>query len=211
MCVGLQLDPAGEPSRAGSIDSLQRGCPQVVRPALAEKPSVQDAGSFRALMICSPLPVLLAIPASFLPWLTICGTTTAVTCGIASMLARAGLRRHCFHAVSTSFTGVVSVEEGQEVIQAGLYRFVRHLSCTATFMMCVGMGLGLESWISVGILFFAQCYLCGRRVVAEERALANTLGNACADYMLRTKRFIPFVIGPGIGPNPSVDARPSGA
>ena len=96
------------------------------------------------------------------------------------MVAGAGLRRHCFHALSTSFTGVVSVEEGQEVIQAGLFRFVRPLSCTAELLMYVGMGMALESWISVGILFFPHRYLCGRRVVAQERALANALGNACA-------------------------------
>ncbi|MGE5089386.1 MAG: methyltransferase family protein [Candidatus Levyibacteriota bacterium] len=167
---------------------------RVVRPALAEKSSAQDAGSFRALMIGSPLSMLLALAASFLPWLRIPGPTIAVACGMALIVAGAVLRRHCFRALSTSFTGVVRVREGQEVIQTGPYRLVRHPSYTAAFMMYVGVGLALESWISVGILFLAHCYLYGRRVVAEERALVATLGDAYAGYMQRTKRFIPFVI-----------------
>ncbi len=61
-------------------------------------------------------------------------------------------------------------------------------------MMFTGLGLALGSWISVAILFLAHCCLYGRRVVAEEKALADTLGAPYTEYMLRTKRFIPFLV-----------------
>ena len=61
-------------------------------------------------------------------------------------------------------------------------------------MMFTGLGLALGSWISVAILFLAHCYLYGRRVVAEEKALVDTLGAPYTEYMLRTKRFIPFLV-----------------
>jgi len=167
---------------------------RVVRPALAEKPSVQDAGTFRALMIGSSLALLAAAAASFLPWFTIPGSTLASVAGMVLIVAGAVLRRYCFYALGKSFTGVVVVKEGQQVVQTGLYRFVRHPSYTAALTMFIGVGLAFGSWISLGILFFVHCYLYGRRVAVEERALVATLGNAYADYMLRTKRFIPFVI-----------------
>jgi protein-S-isoprenylcysteine O-methyltransferase len=167
---------------------------KVVRPALGEKASLQDAGTFRALMIGSPLALLAAGAASCLPWFIIPDSGVAVTAGIVLIAAGAILRRHCFYALSTSFTGVVTVKEGQEVIQTGLYRFIRHPSYTGAFLMFAGVGVALESWLSVGILFLVHCYLYGRRVVAEEKALVQTLGSAYKDYMLRTKRFIPFVI-----------------
>jgi protein-S-isoprenylcysteine O-methyltransferase Ste14 len=167
---------------------------KVVRPALAEKASAQDAGTFRTLMIGSPLALIAAGAASYMSWFAIPGPMVAAAAGMVLIVAGAVLRRYCFYALGTSFTGVVTVREGQRVIQSGLYRLVRHPSYTAAFMMFIGVGLALESWLSVGILFFAHCYLYGKRVLVEERALVATLGDAYAEYMLRTKRFIPFVI-----------------
>ncbi|MHB8495282.1 MAG: methyltransferase family protein [Casimicrobiaceae bacterium] len=167
---------------------------KVVRPALGEKPSVQDGGTFRALMIGSPLAVLAAGTAAYLPWLAIPSPVAAVVIGTILIVAGAALRRYCFYALGTSFTGVVTVKQDQQIIESGLYRFVRHPSYTAAFMMFIGLGLALGSWISVAILFFAHCYLYGRRVVVEEKALVDTLGAPYTEYMLRTKRFIPFLV-----------------
>jgi len=166
---------------------------RVIRPALGEKPSAQDAGTFRALMVGSPLVLLAAGAASYASWLPMPAPTAAALVGMALIVAGAALRRHCFRVLGTSFTGVVAVQEGQRVVQSGVYGLVRHPSYTAAFIMFIGVGLALQDWLSVAILLFAHCYLYGRRVVAEERALVATLGAAYADYMLRTKRFIPFV------------------
>ncbi len=167
---------------------------KVVRPALGEKPSAQDSGTFRALMIGSPIAVLAAGTAAYLPWLTIPSPVAAVVIGTILIVAGAVLRRYCFYALGTSFTGIVTVKQDQRIVESGLYRFVRHPSYTAAFMMFTGLGLALGSWISVAILFLAHCYLYGRRVVAEEKALVDTLGTPYAEYMLRTKRFIPFLV-----------------
>lgn len=167
---------------------------KVVRPAFSEKPSVQDDGTFRALMIGSPLAVLAAGTAAYLPWLTIPNPVAAVAIGTILIVAGAALRRYCFYALGTSFTGVVIVKQDQRIVESGLYRFVRHPSYSAAFMMFTGLGLALGSWVSVAILFLAHCYLYGRRVVAEEKALVDTLGAPYAEYMLRTKRFIPLLV-----------------
>jgi protein-S-isoprenylcysteine O-methyltransferase Ste14 len=167
---------------------------RVVRPALAEKASEQDAGTFRALMIGSLLTLLVSIAIAFLPWLTIPSETVAVVIGIVLIVAGSALRRYCFYALGASFTGVVSVRADQEVIKTGLYRYVRHPSYTAAFLMFTGVGVALGSWLSVAVLFLSHSYLYGKRVAAEEKALVETLGKAYSDYMSQTKRFIPFVI-----------------
>ncbi len=110
------------------------------------------------------------------------------------LIAGAVLRRHCFNALGKSFTGTVVVSKDQRIVQDGVYRFVRHPSYTAAFLMFIGIGIALGSWISVAILFFVHCYLYGIRVAVEERALLETLGEPYREYMSRTKRFIPFVI-----------------
>jgi protein-S-isoprenylcysteine O-methyltransferase Ste14 len=107
---------------------------------------------------------------------------------------RARSCRLCFNALGKSFTGTVIVAIDQAIVQHGPYRFVRHPSYTAAFLMFIGIGLALGSWLSLAILFLAHCYLYGRRVAVEERALLDTLGTPYREYMSRTARFIPFVI-----------------
>jgi protein-S-isoprenylcysteine O-methyltransferase Ste14 len=167
---------------------------RVIKGSFASTPSEQDVGTFRALVIGSPLALVAAVVASFLPWLTIAWPDLAVMLGMALLIAGAVLRRSCFNALGKSFTGTIIVAKDQAIVQHGPYRFVRHPSYTAAFLMFIGIGLALGSWISVAILFLAHCYLYGRRVAVEERALLDTLGTPYRDYMSRTKRFIPFVI-----------------
>jgi protein-S-isoprenylcysteine O-methyltransferase Ste14 len=167
---------------------------RVVRGSFDSGPSAQDGGTFRALMIGSPLAIVAAIAASFLPWLLIPYPDAAVMVGIAMLVAGAVLRRVCFNALGKSFTGTVFVATDQQVIQHGPYRRVRHPSYTAAFLMFVGIGVALGSWISVAILFLAHCYLYGARIRVEEKALLETLGEPYREYMSRTKRFIPFLV-----------------
>ncbi len=167
---------------------------RVVRQAVPEASSAQDAGTFRMLMMGSPLAMLAGVAASFLPWLTMPLPIAAVAVGTAMLVAGGVLRRYCFNTLGRFFTGAVVVSKDQQVIQHGVYRLVRHPSYTAALLMFTGVGIALGSWISAAILFLVHCALYGVRVCVEEKALLNTLGEPYRDYMTRTKRFIPFII-----------------
>jgi protein-S-isoprenylcysteine O-methyltransferase Ste14 len=167
---------------------------QVIRKAFPDASSAQDAGSFRKLMIGSPIAMLAAFTASFLPWLQMAFPVAAVAVGTATLLAGGLLRRYCFKTLGKFFTGTVVVSTGQHVIQSGPYRLIRHPSYSAAILMFTGIGIALGNWISVAVLFFVHCLLYGIRVSVEERALLQTLGEPYRDYMSRTKRFIPLVI-----------------
>ncbi|MEO8346835.1 MAG: isoprenylcysteine carboxylmethyltransferase family protein [Betaproteobacteria bacterium] len=167
---------------------------RIVGQAFGEKSSTQDAGTFRALIVGSPLAMLAAVAASFLPWLPLPFPVASLALGTVMVIAGGVLRRYCFNALGKSFTGMVTVVPDQQIVQSGIYRFIRHPSYTAAFLMYTGLGLALGSWISVAILFFVHSYLYGRRVLAEERALVATLGEPYREYMTRTKRFVPLII-----------------
>lgn len=167
---------------------------QVIRKAFPDASSAQDAGSFRMLMIGSPIAMLVAAAASFSPWLNMAFPVIAVVVGTATLLAGGALRRYCFNALGRFFTGTVVVSADQQVIQTGPYRLIRHPSYTAALLMFTGIGIALGNWISVAVLFLVHCLLYGIRVSVEERALLATLGEPYRDYMSRTKRFIPHVI-----------------
>jgi len=167
---------------------------RVIRGSFSGAPSAQDEGTFRALMIGSPLAMIAAIAASYSPWLTMPHPIVAMALGTMMLIAGAILRRYCFNMLGKSFTGTVIVSRDQRIVQHGVYRLVRHPSYTAAFLMFIGIGFALGSWISLAILFLVHCYLYGIRVSVEEKALVQTLGEPYRQYMARTKRFVPFVI-----------------
>jgi protein-S-isoprenylcysteine O-methyltransferase Ste14 len=110
------------------------------------------------------------------------------------MVAGSLLRRHCFRMLGSSFTAVVVVAPGQQMVERGAYRWVRHPSYSAAALVYAGMALALGNWVSVAIVLTAAVLTYGYRVRVEERALVQTLGEPYRAYMQRTKRFIPLII-----------------
>lgn len=114
--------------------------------------------------------------------------------GIGMMIAGGLLRRHCFRMLGSSFTAVVVVKPGQQVIERGAYRWIRHPSYSAAALLYAGTLLPLGNWLSVVIALAPIFLTYGYRVRVEERALVEVLGEPYRDYMRRTKRFIPMII-----------------
>jgi len=156
-------------------------------------PAEQDAGTAQIIVVGNASALVLGFIFSFVPLLLIPEPQLAFGVGIAMMVAGGFLRRLCFRTLGQYFTGMVTVSEGQPVIDVGPYRWVRHPSYTAGFLLFGGIGLALGSWLSVAALFLIPCYTYYWRVTAEETALLTTLGEPYRAYMSRTKRFIPFI------------------
>jgi protein-S-isoprenylcysteine O-methyltransferase Ste14 len=72
-------------------------------------------------------------------------------------------------------------------------RFIRHPAYSGTLLTILRIGLALTNWLR--LIATLGCTLIGHlyRVRVEEAALCKTLGQPYADYMQRTRRFIPFV------------------
>jgi protein-S-isoprenylcysteine O-methyltransferase Ste14 len=104
-----------------------------------------------------------------------------------------GLRWYSIRVLGEYFTRDVAVSADQHVVERGPYRFVRHPSYTGTFVTMLGVGLATGNWASLVCLL--ACVFAGHyyRVRVEEAALVRTLGQPYAQYMQRTKRFIPVV------------------
>ena len=61
-------------------------------------------------------------------------------------------------------------------------------------MFTVGIGLALTNWEAPCCWPLAWPWFTSIRAHVEERALLRVHGRAYSEYMLETKRFIPFVI-----------------
>lgn len=113
--------------------------------------------------------------------------------GVALDLAGVGFAIWARVVLGQNWSGLVmSVREGQELVQTGPYGIVRHPIYTGMLAAILGTALTigtLASWLAVaaglaGILI---------RVEVEERLMAAEFGDAHAAYRARTKKLVPFV------------------
>ncbi len=121
------------------------------------------------------------------------GRTLVFILGLFLMLAGMALRWYSIRILGASFTCEVSTRPGQEVIQAGPYRWVRHPSYTGGLVTVLGVLVCCLNWLSFAALIVALLGYANR-IRIEERALARDLGEPYRDYMRRTKRLIPFLV-----------------
>ncbi len=86
----------------------------------------------------------------------------------------------------------VEVQEGQKVIDSGLYGVVRHPMYAASVLLFLSMPLILNSILSF-LVMLAYLPLIARRIRSEERLLKKELPGY-AEYMERVRfRMIPFI------------------
>lgn len=86
----------------------------------------------------------------------------------------------------------VQVQEGQQVIDTGLYGVVRHPMYGATVLLFLSIPLVLGSLVSLGI-FLVYPFLIATRIRHEEQLLETQL-KGYADYKTRVKyRLIPYI------------------
>ena len=156
----------------------------------------KDNGSLKVIMAGMWTALLIAYPLAFVKaWSFPQGWWTLLfVAGVLMILLGSLLRRYCFRTLGEFFTGDVKARADQPVISSGPYRLVRHPSYTAGMMMFIGIGLALGSWLSLAILTIATVATYSYRVMIEERALIDTIGEPYKAYMKERKRFIPFVI-----------------
>jgi protein-S-isoprenylcysteine O-methyltransferase Ste14 len=107
-----------------------------------------------------------------------------VVCGIA-------LREWAVLSLSRSFTVVVTILSGQELVRRGPYRWIRHPAYSGSILSLVGFPLSLGTW--AGGLLVLVLSLAGYhyRVQIEEKALLEAFGDEYREYMQHTSRFFP--------------------
>jgi len=78
------------------------------------------------------------------------------------------------------------------VVSSGIYRFIRHPQYTGLILIAFGMLLGWAT-LSTLIIFPFIVYMYLRLAKKEEIDMINEFGEEYRSYIMRTKRFIPFI------------------
>lgn len=88
------------------------------------------------------------------------------------------------------FTVQVAIRQGHKIIDAGLYRYVRHPSYLGIFLFTFGFALSLNNLFSIIILVGGVFFGIEKRVKQEEKVLVKHFGSSYKDYRKRTKRYL---------------------
>ncbi len=83
------------------------------------------------------------------------------------------------------------VLRGQQLVQTGIYQYIRHPIYTGDFLFVLGLELALNSWLVLIVLPLAVVIY--RQALAEEKLLSNEIPGY-ADYCRRSKMFIPYLL-----------------
>lgn len=117
-----------------------------------------------------------------IPWITL---------GAGLFLLGYALRIWAFWTAGKAFSYDLRVEENQELVDDGPYRYVRHPSYTGSLVAFLGIGLLSENLFASVILMMILFFLYGARIKREESILTAHLAGY-SEYCKRTRyRLIP--------------------
>jgi len=113
--------------------------------------------------------------------------------GVIIAIAGGALRYWSIRTLGQFFTLTLQVNQAQQVIRAGPYRWVRHPSYLGGELALLGIGITCGNWVSAALMVTPMLIAHLRRIKIEESMMQNAMGTLWADYARSTSRLIPFV------------------
>ncbi|MHB1050488.1 MAG: methyltransferase family protein [Bacteroidota bacterium] len=83
-------------------------------------------------------------------------------------------------------------EQTTELVTGGIYRYIRHPLYSSLLFLACGAFLKNISW-TTGLLTLAAFLFLTATAAADEKECIRYFGPQYADYMSRTKKFIPYI------------------
>jgi protein-S-isoprenylcysteine O-methyltransferase Ste14 len=119
------------------------------------------------------------------------GTAGLGVAGLLVMWAGLAVRIWAIVVLGKSFRTTVEVDAGQQVVDSGPYRWVRHPSYTGILLLMAGLGLVYGTWAALAVLLVLPAGVLIHRIFVEEAVLTEVIGRGYTDYAARTKRLVP--------------------
>jgi len=152
-----------------------------------------DRFSFRLLMFNGLVAYIAGIYLAYTPYGHILTTVPIQIMGFIVMGIGILIRTIAIIQLGRFHTPNVAVLADHQVVNIGLYHYIRHPSYLGALIAYLGWSLALDNWLSLLTImtFLTVAYLY--RIHEEEAALSAALGESYASYRRRTKRLIPGV------------------
>ena len=91
------------------------------------------------------------------------------------------------------FTYSVSTIENHKLIEAGLYKSIRHPGYLGQLLIFLGISISVSNWLAILLMMIPVTIGYLYRMKVEERFMIAQLGENYLNYQKRTKRIIPMI------------------
>lgn len=113
--------------------------------------------------------------------------------GLTMFLLGLALTVWAYRTLGRFFSLEVQIQGDHRVVDTGPYHLLRHPGYAGVVFGFIGLGVAVQSWVSVLLLLLATAAALAYRTRIEEKFLLAELGDDYIRYMARTKRLVPFV------------------
>lgn len=112
--------------------------------------------------------------------------------GLALAWCGVGVNRWARYTLASTYRPVVTLVEGQQVVETGPYRFIRHPMYLGGVLMCAGTAAALGTAPAAAAWLLPPAALV-RRITVEERVLNEALGERYAAFARGRARLFPGI------------------
>ena len=113
--------------------------------------------------------------------------------GIAASVASLWLFWRSHADLGRNFSIKLVIREKHALVTTGVYRLIRHPMYASALLWSLGQACLLPNWVTALAGLFGFCILYFGRVGREETLMLQTFGNEYREYMMHTKRLVPYV------------------
>jgi protein-S-isoprenylcysteine O-methyltransferase len=103
------------------------------------------------------------------------------------------IRLKSIMTLKQQFTYIVTKVENHELIESGLYKYIRHPGYLGQIIIFLGISTSLSNWLSVLLMITSVLIGYIYRITIEEKFMTNQIGEKYVNYQKRTKKLIPFI------------------
>jgi protein-S-isoprenylcysteine O-methyltransferase Ste14 len=113
--------------------------------------------------------------------------------GVAASIGALWLFWRSHADLGRNFSIKLAIREKQSLVTTGVYRLIRHPMYASFLLWSLGQVLLLPNWITGLAAIFSFCILYFGRIRREEKLMLEKFGADYREYMMRTKRLVPYV------------------
>jgi protein-S-isoprenylcysteine O-methyltransferase Ste14 len=130
-------------------------------------------------------------PIEYLYFALLPHTNYMVVCGLGLIICGSALFVWARRTLGAAYSGHLSVVTGQELVQSGPYRIIRHPAYAGYLLMALGLSLGYSSLAGLFSILLLLVPGLVYRIHLEEKFLAAHFGEQFQRYAFRTVRLVP--------------------
>jgi len=152
-----------------------------------------DKNSLRLIWLTIAISITLGVFSSFHLRFLMVESSWLKYSGLLIIICGMIIRFIAIKTLGKLFTVDLSINENHELIVNGIYKYIRHPAYTGSLLSFLGLGLSLNNWISLIIIFVPVLISFLYRIHVEESLLLEQVGLNYNDYKKSSKRLIPMV------------------